>query len=73
MPKRKYNDAHEGRGRCIYNKDELLTETIQLCLQYNLCQGFPSNDITNILYAKQLNAEELKEFNLKIKKFLNQH
>ena len=71
MPKRKSTYMDSGRERFIYNKDEMMTETVHLCIQYNLYKGLSSNDLNAINYAKNLNVEQLREFNLKLKNILS--
>ncbi len=72
MPKRKCIEIHGGRDREIYNKDEIMTETVHLCIQYNLLKGLESNDMHAIEFAQKLNLEQLIEFNKKIKVILSQ-
>tara|TARA_B100000902_G_C27263299_1_gene892071 strand:- start:333 stop:554 length:222 start_codon:yes stop_codon:yes gene_type:complete len=71
MPKRKATQQPR-RDRTIYNKDEIMVESVFLILQYNLYRKTASNDMTLIEYAKKLDVEELRQFNSKLKEILSQ-
>ena len=71
MPKRKSTEIHEKIERSMYNKDEIMVETVHLVLTYNLYRKKASNDMTLIEYAKKLNVEELRCFNSKLKDILS--
>ena len=70
MSKRKAETLEsEDRRKVAFNKEEMLIETVQLVMKYNLMNNIPSNDIELILFAKKLNVDELRTFNNKMKKF----
>ncbi len=70
MSKRKAETLEpEERRKEAFNKEEMLIETVQLVIKYNLMNKIPSNDIELILFAKKLNVDELRTFNNKMKKF----
>lgn len=72
MPKRKWSGNTVVRSRNPLNKEEMMTETVYLVLQYNLYKNLASNDITLVQYAQKLNTEELRHFNNKLKHILSQ-
>ena len=71
MPKRKATEHTEMRDRFIYQKDEMMVETVYMILRYNLYRKTPSNDMSLIDYAKKLNIDELRQFNSKLKEILS--